>query len=79
MEASTTILPGRNVHSDNANLRPCLSLSGESYSAHLVISFGRRGRIRVRASREDVRRLAQQLVRLADAHAVACGDRQVAP
>jgi hypothetical protein len=81
VSASTTICPGRDVHTDNCNLRPSITItgSGGTYGTRLVINFGRRGKIRVKASRDDVRRLAGILRRLADAHAVACGEKQVAP
>jgi len=81
MSASTTICPGRDVHADNCNLRPSITIAGSGgpYQTRLVINFGRRGKVRVKAGRDDVRRLAKALLRLADAHAVACGDRQVAP
>jgi len=80
MSASTTIHLDGNVHSESRNLRPSITLGGTHCYRHtLVINFGRRGKVRIRATRDQVRCLSRFLARLADAHAVACGDRQVAP
>jgi hypothetical protein len=70
----------RDHHNDNPQLRPFVEYVHPTMATgHLSIHFGRRGRIKVKACVGDLRAIAKELNRLADAVLVANGSKSVAP